>query len=96
MLHFQVCSGVPERYGGRGMYGGGLVQVAGEVVWGRGGVSGGRVYIFNQALVEGRWDKMISEGVEYGARLAVYGGRLVVIGGLKGAGVVEYMKKVMV
>ena len=97
MFHFQTVTGLPERYGGRGMYGGGLVESNGIVFWGRGGVNGGRVYRFNQSeLSNVTWERVISDGVEYGSRLAASGGRLVVVGGLKGAGVVEYIKKVQV
>lgn len=97
MFHFRTVTGLPERYGGRGMYGGGLVESAGMVYWGRGGVNGGRVYRFNQKVLSNEtWERVISGGLEYGSRLAVCGGRLVVVGGLKGAGVVEYIKKVMV
>ena len=62
--------------GGRGAWGGGgLVEVDGRVVWGRGGYGGG-VYMYE----EDRWSR-VADGGEYGSTLAVCGGRLVWVGG---------------
>ena len=96
-FHFQTCTNLPLSYGGRGMlYGGGLLLMKGEeVVWGRGGAGGGKVYRLNQAESGGRWNEMIRGGLEYGTKLAMWGEQLVAIGGLKGAGVVQYLKNVV-
>ena len=78
MLSFKTCEKVPE-LGGRGWYGGGgLVEVEGRVVWGRGEVLGG-VYMYE----EDRWSR-VAGGGENGGTLAVCGGRLVWVGGYKG------------
>ena len=66
--------------GGRGGVGGGggLVEVEGRVVWGgRGGV-----YMYE----EDRWSRVADGGESWGT-LAVCGGRLVWVGGLKGGSV---------
>ena len=82
MFHFETCENVPER-GGRGVLGGGgLVEVEGRVVWGRGRV----VYKLDDKDKWKRW----ADDVEFGATLGVCGGRLVKVGD----GV--YSKKVMV
>ena len=73
MFHFETCENVPE-YGGRGMWGGGLVEVEGRVVWG-----GGGVFSLDDKDKWKRW----TDGVERGATLGVCGGRLVQVGGLK-------------
>ena len=83
MFHFETCEKVPVR-GGRG-YGGGLLEVEGRAVWGR----GGGVYRLEEMDKWERW----TDGVEENARLGVCGGRLVAVGGLK-YGV--WSKKVMV
>ena len=85
MFHFETCENVPE-WGGRGYGGGGLVEVEGRVVWGRGV---GVVYRLDDKDEWKRW----TDGVEVGATLGVCGGRLVAAGGRK-AGVCS--KKVMV
>ena len=84
MFHFKTCENVPVQ-GGRGLYGGGLVEVEGEVVWG-----GVGVYSLDD---KDKWKRWI-DGVEDGARLGVCGGRLVKVGGYKGVGVCS--KEVMV
>ena len=85
MFHFETCDNVPEQ-GGRGGYGGGLVEVEGRVVWvGLGGV----VCSLDD---KDKWKRWI-DGVELGATLGVCGGRLVAAGGLKGG---VYSKEVMV
>ena len=84
MFHFESCENTPEQ-GGR-WYGGGLVEVEGRVVCGRGG---GGVYSLDDKDKWKRW----SDGVEGGATLGVCGGRLVAVGGYKGG---VFSKKVMV
>ena len=84
MFHFESCENVPEP-GGREWGSGGLVEVEGRVVWGRGGV----VYRLEEKDKWKRW----TGGVEFGATLGVCGGRLVAVGGWKG---VVCSKKVMV
>ena len=78
MLSFKTCEKAPEQ-GGRGdVYGddgGGLVEVEGRVVWG--GYRG--VYMYE----EDRWSR-VADGGEVAGTLAVCGGRLVWVGGLKG------------
>ena len=87
MLSFETCEKVPVR-GGRGGgqpggrgggSGGGLVEVEGRVVWGRGGGFGGGVYMYE----EDRWSRVADSGWVWGT-LAVCGGRLVWVGGMKG------------
>ena len=73
MFHFETCENVTER-GGRGMYGGGVVEVEGRVVWG-----GVRVYSLDDKDKWKRW----TDDIEYGATLGVCRGRLVVAGGVK-------------
>ena len=74
MFHFATCGNVPEE-GGRGGYdSGGLVEVDGRVLWGLGGV-----YWLDEKDKWKRW----TYGIEGGATLGVYGGRLVAVGGLK-------------
>ena len=82
MFHFETCEKVPRGT----LAGGGLVEVEGRVVWGRGG---GRVYRLDDKDKWKRW----TDGVEVGATLGMCGGRLVAIGGVKD-GVCS--KKVMV
>ena len=84
MFRFETCQNVPEQ-GGRGWYGGGLVEVEGRVVWG----GGGGVYRVEE---KGEW-KSWTDGVEEWGTLGVCGGMLVAVGGLKGG---VYSKKVMV
>ena len=79
MLSFATCANVPVE-GGRGAYGGGLVEVEGRVVWGGG--YGGGVYMLDEG--RSKWSRMADGGGEYGGTLAVCGGRLVWVGGLKG------------
>ena len=94
MFHFESCENTPER-GGR-VWDGGLVEVEGRVVWGRGeavvwgggGVRGG-VYRLEDKDKWKRW----TGGVEGGATLGVCGGELVAAGGRKDD---VYSKKVMV
>ena len=68
--------------GGRGYGGGGLVEVEGRVVWGGRGGYGRGVYMYE----EDRWSR-VAVGGEVGGTLAVCGGRLVWVGGVKGGGV---------
>ena len=75
MLNFKTCSQVPMR-GGQGYGGGGLVKVEGRVVWG----GYGGVYEFDE--VKSGWKK-VADGGELGGRLAVCGGRIVWVGGVK-------------
>ena len=76
MLSFETCANVPVR-GGRRVWGG-LVEVEGRVVWG--GRYGG-VYMLDE--VRSKWSRVADDGEEVGT-LAVCGGRLVWVGGLKG------------
>ena len=87
MFHFESCENTPEQ-GGRVYGGGGLVEVEGRVVWGRGG--GGGVYRLDD---KDKW-KRLTDGVELGATLGVCGGRLVAVGGWKDGDM--WSKKVMV
>ena len=59
-------------------YGGGLVEVEGRVVWGG---FGGGVYMLDE--VRSKWSR-VADGGEVAGTLAVCGGRLVWVGGLKG------------
>ena len=77
MLTFATCAKVPV-HGGRGGYGGGLVEVEGRVVWGGG--YGGGVYMLDE--VRSKWSRVADGGEEWGT-LAVCGGRLVWVGGEK-------------
>ena len=77
MLSFATCANVPEE-GGRGVFGGGgLVEVEGRVVWG----GYGGVYMLDE--VRSEWSRVADAG-EWRGTLAVCGGRLVWVGGLKG------------
>ena len=77
MLSFATCANVPV-HGGRGaLSGGGLVEVEGRVVWG----GYGGVYMLGE--VRSKWSRVADDG-EWGGTLAVCGGRLVWVGGLKG------------
>ena len=76
MLSFATCANVPER-GGRGVGGGGLVEVEGRVVWG----GYGGVYMLDE--VRSVWSNWSRVADAWGT-LAVCGGRLVWVGGLKG------------
>ena len=76
MLSFATCAKVPVR-GGRGRYGGGLVEVEGRVVWGG---YGRGVHMLDE--VRSEWSR-VADGGEEGGTLAVCGGRLVWVGGLK-------------
>ena len=76
MLSFATCAKVPER-GGRGVWDGGLVEVEGRVVWG----GYGGVHMLDE--VRSKWSR-VADGGEEGGTLAVCGGRLVCVGGLKG------------
>ena len=82
MFHFETCENIREQRGGRGWDGGGLVEVEGRVVWGRGG---GGVYMLDD---KDKW-KRLTGGVEVGATLGVCGGRLVTVGGYKGGSMLE-------
>ena len=75
MLSFATCANVPV-LGGRGGYvgGGGLVEVEGRVVW------GGGVYMLDE--VRSEWSRVADVG-EWRGTLAVCGGRLVWVGGVK-------------
>ena len=77
MLSFATCANVPVR-GGRGRYGGGLVEVEGRVVWGG---YGGGVYMLDE--VRSEWSRVADGGEAWGT-LAVCGGRLVWVRGDKG------------
>ena len=81
MLSFKTCEKAPVQ-GGRGGYGGGLVEVEGRVVWG-GGYGG--VYMYEE---EDRWSR-VADGGERSGTLAVCGGRLVWVGGWKSKKVME-------
>ena len=85
MFSFKSYTKVPKQ-GGRVYGGGGLVEVEGSVVWG--GREGG-VYVFNET--NSKWNEA-ADGDEYGARLAVFGGRLARVGGYKNS---VYSKGVM-
>ena len=85
MFHFESCENTPVE-GGRGNGGGGLVEVEGRVVWGRGGIG---VYRLDDKDKWKRW----TDGVEYRATLGVCDGRLVKVGGWKDG---VSIKKVMV
>ena len=76
MFTYQTCAAVPEQ-GGR-VYGGGVVEVEGRVVWGAGGGLGGGVYRLDE--VSSEWVKLAGGG-ELWATLAVCGGELVFVGG---------------
>ena len=76
MLSFATCANVPVR-GGRGLYGGGLVEVEGSVVWGG---YGGGVHMLDE--VRSEWSRVADDG-EVAGTLAVCGGRLVWVGGVK-------------
>ena len=80
MFTSKTCTAVPE-LGGRGGLGGsgGLVEVEGRAVWG--GDDG--VYVLDEA--SSKWER-VAVSVRYGARLAVCGGELVSVGGVKGGG----------
>ena len=78
MLSFATCAKVPVP-GGRGVWdGGGLVEVEGRVVWGGGGYGG--VYMLDE--VRSKWSRVADCGERWGT-LAVCGGRLVWVGGVK-------------
>ena len=79
MLSFTTCAKLPVP-GGRGYGGGsGLVEVEGRVVWG----GYGGVYTLDE--VQSVWSRVADRGEEAGT-LAVCGGRLVWVGGLKDGG----------
>ena len=81
MLSFATCAKVPVP-GGRGRDGGGgLVEVEGRVVWG----GYGGVYMLDE--VRSEWSRVADGGGAVGGTLAVCGGRLVWVGGLKDVGV---------
>ena len=79
MLSFATYANVPV-LGGRGGYGGGggLVEVEGRVVWGG---RYGEVYMLDE--VRSEWSRVADGGERWGT-LAVCGGRLVWVGGMKG------------
>ena len=77
MFTYQTCAEVPVR-SGRGLGGGGVVEVEGRVVWGGG--LGGEVYRFDE--VSSEWVRL-ADGGEVWATLAVRGGELVSVGGYK-------------
>ena len=82
---FETCSEVPRQddLQNRRLYGGGIVEFEGKVVWG----CGKHVYKWNK---EEKWETLCdgvevgarTDGVEVGARLAMCGGKLVAVGGL--------------
>ena len=78
MLSYTTCAKLPVP-GGRGVWGvgGGVVEVEGRVVWGG---YGGGVYMYDEA--ESEWN-IVADGSELGSTLAVCGGRLVCVGGVK-------------
>eukprot|EP00731_Ephydatia_muelleri_P004191 Em0002g367a len=78
MLSFATCAKVPVP-GGRGVWGGGLVEVEGRVVWGGG--YGGGVHMLDE--VRSKWSRVADDRELWGT-LAVCGGRLVWVGGEKG------------
>eukprot|EP00731_Ephydatia_muelleri_P021692 Em0014g283a len=80
MLRFNICTNVPES-GGRscGDGGGGLVELDGRVVWG----VQQRLYSYDQ--VNSKWDRMADGGGDLGARLAMCGDQLVLVGGWDGS-----------
>ena len=75
MFTYQTCAAVPE-WGGRGWYGGGVVEVEGRVVWG-GGLGRGGVYRLDE--VSSQWVRLAD--VEGWAPLALCGGEMVSVGG---------------
>ena len=77
MLSFATCAKVPVE-GGRGGYGGGLVEVEGRVVWG----GYGEVYMLDE--VRSKWSRVADVDGERAGTLAVCGWRLVCVGGEKG------------
>ena len=83
MFTSKTCTAVPVDGGrGGGLGGGGLVEVEGRAVWGgRGGV-----YVLDEA--SSKW-KRVADGVRLGATLAVCGGELVIVGGVKDADSME-------
>ena len=81
MFTSKTCTAVPVR-GGRGTLdggGGGLVEVEGRAVWG----GYGGVYVLDEA--SSKWEE-VADGVRWGATLAVCGGELVSVGGMKDGG----------
>ena len=79
MFTYQTCAAVPEP-GGRVYGGGGVVEVEGRVVWG--GLGGGGVYRGDAVSSQWVW---LADG-EVWATLAVCGGEMVSVGGLKDGG----------
>ena len=75
MFTSKTCTAVPEG-GGRGALGDGGGLVEGRAVWG--GVGG--VYVLDEA--SSKWER-VADGVRLGATLAVCGGELVSVGGVK-------------
>ena len=84
MFTSKTCTAVPVQ-GGRGGGGGGLVEVEGRAVWG----GPGGVYVLDEA--SSKWER-VAGGVRWRATLAVCGGELVSVGGVKGG----YSKEVEV
>ena len=78
MFTSKTCTAVPER-GGRGGWGGGLVEVEGRAVW------GGHDGVFGLDEASSKW-KRVADGVRWMATLAVCGGELVSVGGVKDDG----------
>ncbi|KAL5475152.1 hypothetical protein EMCRGX_G027217 [Ephydatia muelleri] len=80
MLRFNICTNVPES-GGRscGDGGGGLVELDGRVVWGV------KLGLYSYDQVNSKWDRMVDGGGDVGARLAMCGDRLVLVGGWDGS-----------
>ena len=89
MFSYQTCAAVPEQ-GGR-LWGGGVVEVEGRVVWGGGG--GGGVYRLDE--VSSKWVRLAGDGVGERATLAVCGGELVYVGGYKGGRFSKEMRVLM-
>ena len=81
MFSFKTCAPIPGQPGGRGLHwcAGGLVEVDGRAVWGRGAVEGG-VYVLDDR-VDSKWNRL-PDG-EGRATLAVCRGQLVCVGGRK-------------
>ena len=78
MFTSKTCTAVPVR-GGRGGYGGGLVEVEGRAVWG----GYGGVYVLDEA--SSKWER-VADDIRWGATLAVWGRELVSVGGRKDGG----------
>ena len=76
MFCLKRCAETPV--GGGPEYGGGLVKLNNTIMWAGGEDRG--VYMLNESM--NMWDK-VTDGFPIGAKLAVCGGHLVAIGGLR-------------